>query len=152
YANTDRLLYVSASAPGSDMPDDFGVAGEFFIQYKEQSKLLQDLAFYNSFTNTMRAGDRVERIRMSQPTNSLFPTLGVKPALGRLPVDADEDRVAVISHALWMSWFGGDPNVLNQSFYIGGANRIVIGIMGPDFRFPSDDTLVWVSSRVRAEG
>src|SRR5215467_11297026 len=48
YANTDRLLYVSASAPGSDMPDDFGVASEFFIQYKEQSKLLQDLAFFTS--------------------------------------------------------------------------------------------------------
>jgi predicted permease len=152
YASADRLLYVAASAPGSDLPAEFGVAGEFFIQYKEQSKLLEDVAGFNSFTSTMRAGDRAERIRMSAPTNTLFTTLGARPALGRLPVDADEDRVVVISHALWKSWFGGDPDVLNQTFFISGANRTVVGIMGPDFKFPSDDTMLWISGRIRAEG
>ena len=89
------------SAPGSDMPEEFGVAAEFFLQYKEQSKLLQDVATYNSFTSTMRAGDRVERIRMSFPTNSLFSTLGAKPILGRLPRPRTRVTRAVISSAMW---------------------------------------------------
>ena len=84
------------------------MSAEFYLQYKEQSRLLEDVSIYNSFTSTLRAGDRVERIRMSAPTSSLFTTLGASPILGRLPVAEDEDRVAVISHALWMSWFGGD--------------------------------------------
>ena len=67
------------------------------------------MALYGSFTNSLRVGDRVERIRMAFGTRSLFSTLGAKPALGRLPVPADEDRAAVISDTLWSSWFGADP-------------------------------------------
>ena len=93
FAHADRLVHIAASAPGSGMPPEFGVACEFYVQYKEQSKLLEDVSTYNSFTSTMRAGDRVERIRMSWPTNSLFSTLGAKPILGRLPVAADEENV-----------------------------------------------------------
>jgi hypothetical protein len=96
----------------------------------------------------MRAGDRVERIRMSSPTFSLFTTLGARPILGRLPVEADEDRVVVIRHALWMSWFAGDPGVINRSYYISGTNRTIVGVMGPEFRFPSDGTMLWISNHI----
>ena len=65
---------------------------------------------------------------------------------------ADEDRVAVISHALWQSWFGGDPNVLGRTFFMAGSDRTVVGVMDPEFRFPSPNTLVWISSHVRPEG
>src|SRR5262245_4458056 len=149
YAHPDRLMYIAASAPGSDMPAEFGVSAEFFLQYKEQSKLIEDVTTVNSFTSTMRAGDRVERIRMSQPTTSMFTTLGARPLRGRLPTPEDEDRVVVISHALWKSWFGGDENILNRSYYISGIDRIVVGVMGPEFRFPTDDTMLWISSRIR---
>jgi predicted permease len=146
YANQDRLVSVLATAPGSDMPDEFGVSAEFFVQYKEQSKLLEDVAFYNSFTSTLRVGDRVERVRMSAPSNSLFSTLGAVPILGRLPNDADNDGVVLLSHALWTSWFGADRSVLNRSIYVSGSMRTVIGVMGPDFRFPADATLLWFPS------
>ncbi len=99
YADTDRLVYIGASAPGSDMPEEFPVAREFFVQYREQSELLEELSFYNSFTSTLRAGDRIERVRMSAPTPSLFDTLGVKPVLGRLPVPEDEGKVVVLCGA-----------------------------------------------------
>ncbi|HKW00879.1 MAG TPA: ABC transporter permease [Vicinamibacterales bacterium] len=152
YGNADRLVYIAATAPGSDLPPEFGVSAEFFIQYKEQSRLLEDVSTFNSFTSTLRVGDRVERIRMSQPTSSLFTTLGATPVIGRLPVPDDEGRVAVISYALWTSWFGRDPGVLNKSYSIAGMNRTVVGVMPPEFRFPSDATLLWISSRIRPEG
>jgi putative ABC transport system permease protein len=108
FAHADRLVHIAASAPGSDYPAEFGVGPEFYLQYKEQSKLLQDVSTYNSGTSTLRVGDRVERVRMSWPTNSIYSTLSAKPILGRLPLDEDENRVAVISYALWDSWFGRD--------------------------------------------
>ncbi len=51
--------------------------------------------------------------------------------------------MAVISYALWQSWFGGDPGVIGRSFEIAGSSREVIGVMGKDFRFPNDGTLLW---------
>jgi putative ABC transport system permease protein len=144
YPEPERLVHIAATAPGSPLTGEFGVSAEFVLQYREQSKRLENLSTYNSFTNTLRANDRVERVRMTMPTNTLFATLGVTPILGRLPTDADEDRTILISHALWVSWFGRDPGVIGRVVQAGGAARTIIGVMGEDFRFPTDDTMLWI--------
>lgn len=152
YANVDRIVHIGASAPGSDFPAEFGVSAEFYIHYKDQSRLLEDVSTYNSFTSTFRTSDRVERIRMSQPTNSMYSVLGAKPMLGRLPVATDEERAVVMSYAMWQSWFGKDPSVIGKTFEVSGARRTIIGIMPPEFRFPEDGTQLWMSSDIRPDG
>ena len=151
FPRPDRLVYIGGTAPGSDLPSEFDLPAEFFLQYREDSKLLQGLAPYGDFTNTLRVGDRAERVRIAISTASLFPTLGVAPVLGRVPVPEDEDRVALLSHGLWKSWFGGDTAVIGRSYYIGGEMRTVIGVMGPDFRFPRDGVTLWITAVVRPE-
>jgi hypothetical protein len=152
FPHPDRLVHIAATAPGSDYPEEFGIGPEFYVQYREQSRLLEDVSTYNSFTSTLRVDDRVERVRMSVPTNSMFSTLGVAPILGRLPTAEDENRTAVISYTLWTSWFGGDSSVVGRSYFMSGENRTIIGIMGPDFHFPDDGTLLWISNTIRPEG
>jgi predicted permease len=149
YHEPDRLVYIASSAPGSDSPEEFGSSPEFFVQYRERSKQLVDVSIFNSFTSTLRVGDRVERVRMSWPTNSMYSTLGVQPILGRVPVAEDENRVMVISYALWQNWFGGDSAILGKAYYASGGERVIVGVMGPDFRFPNDGTLLWVSDDVK---
>ena len=51
-----------------------------------------------------------------------------------------------------MEWFGGDPNVLGRSYSIAGAMRTVVGVMGPDFDFPSEDVLLWFPSTLGRRG
>ncbi len=146
FKDPDRLVYIAATAPGSEMPGEFGVAPEFYLQYHEQSKLLEDVALYYTGTSTLRTKDRVERIRMGFPTNSLYSTLGVKPILGRLPVKEDETMAVVLSDSLWSSWFGRDPSVIGRTINASGKVRTIVGVMGPQFRFPTDDTLLWIPS------
>ena len=152
YRDPEQLVYVAAEAPGSEMKGEFGLAGEFYLQYKESSRLLEDFALYASFTNTLRAGDRAERVRIAVVTSSLFATLGAQPALGRLPEAEDEQRVAVISDALWRSWFAADPSVVGRTYDVAGQPRTIVGVMRPEFRFPTDGTLLWVPIEVKAEG
>jgi predicted permease len=152
YAHPDRLVFIAATAPGSDMKGEFGPAAEFFLQYQDGGKLVEDLAIYGTFTNTLRVGERVERIRMAFSTPSLYSTLGAQPALGRLPLPEDEDRVAVISDALWRSWFGSDPGVVGRSYSMAGKSRTIVGVMRPEFRFPNSGPLLWIVDNVRAEG
>ena len=151
FPEPDQLVYIGGTAPGSDLKGEFQLAPEFLVQYQEQSKLLQGIAPYDDFTNTLRVGDRAERVRMAVSTPSLFPTLGVAPALGRLPEEPDEDNVALLSHGLWQSWFGGDTAVIGRSYYIGGKDRTVIGVMGPEFKFPVDGALLWITAPIRPE-
>ncbi len=152
FENTDRLVHIAATAPGSDLPEEFDAGEEFYLHYKEQSRLLEDISTYNSFTSTMRVGDRVERIRMSWPTNSLFSTLGVQPMLGRLPVADDESRAVLISHTLWTTWFGSDSSVIGRAYDIARERRTVIGVMGPEFKFidNNEETMLWISLEIRA--
>jgi len=62
-----------------------------------------------------------------------FPTLGVQSALGRLlgPVDdrkAGESLVAVLSHAYWVTRFGGRSDVLNKTIIVNGHPLTVVGV------------------------
>ena len=151
YPNADRLVSIAASAPGSERAGEFGVSSEFYLQYREEADLLEDVAMFGSFTSTLRVDDRVERVLMCGATPTLFSTLQVTPILGRLPVEEDESGVAVISHELWVMWFGADPDVIDKSYYIGGQQRTVIGVMGPDFHFPNDRVLLWIPNIVSIE-
>ena len=147
FPSPDRLVVISGTAPGSDMPARFSLGLDFYFQYKEQSKLIDGIFFVTGGTSTLRtegAGARVERIPMGFPSNSMYSTLGVSPLKGRLPASDDGERVVVISDALWKSWFGGQDSVIGQKYFVSGAMREVIGVMPPDFRFPTDDTMLWV--------
>ena len=150
YGHDDRLVHIAATAPATGMPDEFGVSAEFFVHYRERSDLIEDVSTYNSFTNTLRMGDRVERIRMSAPTSNLFSVLGVSPMLGRSPTAEDEDRAVVISHELWTTWFGNDSSAIGRSVVIFGAPRTIIGVMAPGFEFPMDGTMLWLSGVIDA--
>ncbi len=144
YGEPDRLVFIAATAPGSDLADEFGVSPEFYVHYLEESKLLEDASIFFNFTNTLRVDDRTERPRMSVVTTSTFDLLGVAPILGRLPTPEDESRVLVISHNLWTTWFGSDPDVIGRTVYAMGEDRTIIGVMGSDFWFPNDDVVLWV--------
>jgi putative ABC transport system permease protein len=48
----------------------------------------------------------------------VFPTLGVRPILGRVFTQQEEDAhqpLAVISYALWLNRYHRDPKVLGSS-------------------------------------
>jgi predicted permease len=70
-------------------------------------------------------------------TGSFFRVLDVRPALGRLFVDADNlatsPPVVVISHRLWQSAFGGDAGVVGQSVRVNGRSFTVVGVAPKDF-------------------
>ena len=148
---SDRLVVIAGTAPGSDLPERFGPGLEFYVHYKERSKLLDGIFVFGGGTSTLRAENRVERIPMGFPSNEMYATLGVRPQLGRLPVAEDADRVVVISDQLWSSWFNRDPSVIGRSYFVSDGMREVIGIMPAEFRFPSDDTLLWVPNQVRLD-
>ena len=149
FPDADRLVVVAGTAPGSDLPERFGLGPEFYLHYREHSKLLAGIFLFGGGTSTLRTEDRVERIPMAWPTNDIYVTLGVRPQVGRLPTP-DEDRVVLISDQLWSSWFGRDPAVVGKMYFISGEMRQVIGVMPPEFSFPSDGTLLWVAGEVRA--
>ena len=148
FQEPERLVAVGGAAPGSDLPERFDLGSEFYVHYKENSKLLDGLFMFGSGTSTLRTEDRVERIGMAWPTIDMYPTLGVRPQLGRLPVPEDGDDVVVISDRLWDTWFGRDSAVIGRSYFVSDSMKQIIGVMPAEFRFPSEETMLWVATPV----
>lgn len=87
-------------------------------------------------------------VDVARLTASAFELLRVSPALGRWP-SAEEDQpggtpVALVSDGLWRGTFGSDPAILGRTITLDGTIRQVIGVMPPQYAFPTSETDVWI--------
>ncbi|HEX7120213.1 MAG TPA: ABC transporter permease [Longimicrobiales bacterium] len=151
FPDADRLVSIRGSAPGSDLPAEFGLADEVFVQYRDNATMLEGLGAIRGGQTTVRAEEQADRLFVALASASLFSTLRVTPILGRLPAPDDGEDVAVISHWLWTSWFGGDPSVVGRSIEVSGRLVTVIGVMGPEFTFPNDRLALWIHGQFEEE-
>src|SRR5262249_46687371 len=137
YLDPDRLMSVVKVAPSGEAP----ILGTDFLTLKSESRTLEPIAAY-IFRGLVLNEREPERIHSAQVTADFFPTLGVKPFLGRalLPADNQPDSypVVVISHTLWQRRFGADPSMIGRKITLDQAPCTIVGIMPPDFRFPKD--------------
>lgn len=80
---------------------------------------------------------------------------GVPPLAGRALTTADQSPgappVAVISHRVWQSLFGSDPDVIGQTLTIDRDRHTIVGVMPEGFRFPMSDD-VWLPMPERPAG
>jgi len=118
-----------------------------FLDWRARSETLSAMAAYGYTTVNYREGEVADRWQGFRVTGNLFPILGVPPLLGRVVSDPDDvpngPNVVVLSHGLWQSQFGSDPEVLGRPITLNGEPATVIGIMPSDFDFPSGITQFW---------
>ena len=90
-----------------------------------------------------------QRLSVAFVTPGFFPTLGVRPLLGRLPredemVRGGDDKVIVLTHGFWQRRFGSDSSLVSKTITLNGEPYRVTGVMRPDMRFPSDRVEAWI--------
>ena len=88
-----------------------------------------------------------ERVPAKQVSSTFFQLLGVQPILGRTFSSTEDqpggDHVAVISHSLWESRYGGSPGVLGKTIILNGESYTVVGVLPAGFRFSTTPEDVW---------
>jgi putative ABC transport system permease protein len=84
----------------------------------------------------------------SSVSANLFSLLGAGAELGRTfqPGEdrAGQDRVVILSHALWDNKFGGDRAIIGRVIDVSGIGRQVVGVMPPDFNLLATHAQLWV--------
>jgi putative ABC transport system permease protein len=100
---------------------------------------------------TLNEAGSPDRIQVLTSTPSLFRVLQVTPLLGRLIADEnalpDGERVVVLSYGLWQTRFGGDRSVIGKTVQMNGRPATIIGVMRPDFAFPTADVGAYMALR-----
>ena len=97
----------------------------------------------------LTGGREAQRLSAAFVERDFFATLGVRAARGRLPrpdelVRGGNVHVVVLSHGFWQREFGGSPSVIDSTLTLRDAPYQVIGVLPPEFRYPSDHVDVYV--------
>lgn len=121
-----------------------------YRDWRDRSDALTDLALYSTLPSppVMTGRGPAEEIPAAWVSGGFFEVFGVEAFLGRLP-RADEDRqganrVIVFSHGYWQRRFGGDPSVVGHTLTLDGEPFELVGVMPPDFAYPSADIDAWL--------
>ena len=138
---SERLVEILTT--GSQEP-------RFGISYPDLQSLrgmTQDFTAVGASTrqqyNLTGAGDPQE-VQAASVTADLFATLQVHPEIGALFTAAEErSPVALVSHGLWVTSFGGDPRIIGKPIALDGKSYTVIGVMPAGFQFPDRSIRVW---------
>jgi hypothetical protein len=141
YVHPEQLLLVSEVLPKLG-GDEVGVAAGEYLDYRDRNRSFAQVAAYqNDGFNLTGAGTPL-RINADRAAASLFPLLGVRPAVGRTFTDEEARQgaaaVVVIAHDLWQRQYGGDFEVLGKTIKLDEKPYTIIGVMPASFRFPSD--------------
>ena len=139
FQNPEQLVSIGKAPEAGGLP---GLAGFQYLAWKDRSTSFDGIAAYTDDNfNLIGSGDP-ERISCARVTASLFPTLGVKPLVGRtfLPEEdrPGQNRVAVVSEGFWQRRYGRDASLVGNSIQLDDKRYTVVGIMPSSFRFPGE--------------
>lgn len=151
YPESDQLMFVQArNAQGQS--DGFS-----FREFEEMrndlaataaggapdaaSRPFATLIAFSQWNNAYaEPGQPAERLFSADCTADFFATFRVQPFLGRAFSPAEQvpghNQVALLSHALWQSRFGGDPAVVGRTIRLNAEQVTIIGVMPATFTYP----------------
>ena len=136
FAEPHRIVHLFTGFPALGLPRGPWSAPEY-LDIASGTRSLAEVGAYDARDVTLTGAGRPERIRVGQATASLFRTLAVPAAIGRVFND-EEDRpggapVVVLSHALWQRLFAGDRDAVGMTVRLDDVPRTITGVMPRDF-------------------
>ena len=153
YPQSERLMYVTTQFPAlGSAPIPLSAP-----EYLEFRAVNQSFAAIGAFRPgagevNLTADDRARRVRSVNVDEHLLDALGLQPAQGRLFGRGETDRtdpnaplppVAILSHELWQTAFGGRP-IVGHTVEVNSLRREVIGIMPPGADVMDNRTEIWL--------
>jgi putative ABC transport system permease protein len=135
-----RLMAVEAFNPEKEKRA-YGAPPADFWDWQEQSRTFEQLAMHSGGGIGLKESERTEVISGARVTVNFFATFGVQPMLGRAFANEEgfvnSPRVIILSHRLWEQRYGSDPRIVGRALKTNDGAVTVIGVMPPDFKFPS---------------
>jgi predicted permease len=126
------------------------VSFPYYRTYRDESRSFSDFIGYAPISVTVRELDKREGMSAQLVSGNYFAALGIKAILGRVLAPADDevpgrDAVAVISHQYWQRRYGGDTNVIGQTFRVGNEDLTIVGVAAEGFHglYPFNAPQFW---------
>ena len=144
YAEPERLVSIATYFPSVELET---LTSADFAEFDRQNHVLASMAAYPHGLDAMKLAVAGLSVRATavRVTPSFFPTLGIRPLLGR-PFLREESqpvaaKVAILTFGLWQRAFGGDSDVVGRTVALDQEPYTVVGVMPTSFRFPEEEKI-----------
>ena len=144
YPKPDQLMYLTAESPALGLTRNPLSVPEY-MEFRQMNQSFAAVgayptggAAYTTGEVNLTAGDRPLRVRSISVDAHLLKALGIQPEQGRFFSEEETARwtgtlpppIAILSHELWRTAFGGRP-LVGQKVEIEGRPHEIVGIMPP---------------------
>jgi len=160
FEEPDRLVRIFSTFPEKSIDADKVSTGDV-VDWDEGSDAVEGIGAWYVMGRTVvpdKEAGTAETVQVAQVSTDFFPVLRTKPLMGRT-FTAEEtaravfntaashvgtDPVIVLSYAAWQRRFGSDPSILAKTVALERESWRVIGVMPPEFSFPSREVDFWI--------
>ena len=156
YEDPDKIVMVWEKREREGVLNNV-VAAADFLDWRRLNPAFTSLAAITESSASLTGSGEPVQLDVGAVSWQFFDVLGVKPALGRTFVAADEvlnqHRVVVITDRLWKRQFGGDQNIVGKNITLNGnSSWQVIGVLPADFRFVNQSLGLWAPLLLETPG
>ncbi len=139
YDQPDQLVQLWGD-PSADGHGRNSVAGAEFVDWKEQSEVMDGMSAVRRVHLNLTGQGQAERLNVLQVSASYLDILCVRPLLGRSFMP-DEDQpgqanVVLLTYRFWQRYFGGETSLVGRSIQLGDHSYAVIGVLPPKPKLP----------------
>jgi putative ABC transport system permease protein len=151
-ANPERLYDLSRQGIGPEgKPQTFDGWAYPDFQLMRAAVANQAELFAVSYAEpvdlTYKSDEEIEKAYLQYVSGWMFPTLGLRPALGRVFTENDDLKpgghpYAVLAYDYWTHRFGQDPHVIGRTFRMGNELYQIVGVAEASFSGTEPGTMV----------
>jgi predicted permease len=140
YPDPERLVTVHGHT--EKYGDQWGISYPNFLDLRRESRSLTRLAAWSYGGDTVSEPGPAEYVIGRHISSELFAVFGVNLIGGR-EFRSEEDLpggapVAIISHGLWQSRYGGRATAIGEALVLGGKSYKVVGIAPVGFQLDGE--------------
>lgn len=137
FPDPDRFVAIGVTFPrvsgGRNYIETFSPPE--YLDIVQGTRAFERFAAIDLGNRTISGGDRPERLFTAFVWNDPQAVIGLPPALGRGFRDDETttpgSAVAMLSHRVWQSRFGGDSSLVGRDIRVNGVPMTVVGILHP---------------------
>ena len=127
-----RLISLCEQFPGN-AKDWCGISPPNLYDLRARTRTIESLGLARSWSVTLATTEGKENIPAGIATDGVFEALGIRPSMGRLIEPADlvgrPGLVAVISHSMWQTRFGGARDIIGRRITLDGDPVTIVGVL-----------------------
>ena len=144
YADADRIVRVLEKPP---LGARNGISTLNYLDWQRANTVFDHMAAQAGGPVTLTGFGEPVQLRGGRVSAHYFEIFGIQATLGRTFAASEDEigkeHVAVLSHVLWSTQFGGDPKWIGRTIRLDGEPYTVIGVLPEGSAFDRAYNQIW---------